>query len=78
MKNNNPCLYDAIVKSLPSSIYEDLKKLVSQVVIEGKKRKVAHYGGPKEDSKLSPMDIQTINRDRKRVQDDKEDEQDLQ
>lgn len=73
MKTNNPCLYDAIVKSLPSSIYENLKKLVSQVVVEGKKRKIAHYGGPKEDSKLSPMDVQAINKDRKRIQNDKED-----
>lgn len=47
MKANNPCLYDAIIKSLPSSIYESLKKLVSQVVVEGKKRKIAHYGAPR-------------------------------
>jgi hypothetical protein len=33
MKNNNPYLYQGIVKSLTRNVYEKLKELMTEVVI---------------------------------------------
>jgi hypothetical protein len=52
MKHNNAYLYQGIVKSLPRLVYENLKEQMSEVVVEGKKRRIVHAGAMKEDGKL--------------------------
>lgn len=52
MKHNNPYLYQGIIKSLPRFVYESLKEQMSEVTVEGKKRRIVHAGAMKEDGKL--------------------------
>lgn len=47
MRRNNPYLYQSIVKTLNKSVYEHLKQLMAEVVVEGNKRKIVHVGQPK-------------------------------
>lgn len=52
MKARNSYLYQAIVKSLPRVVYEQLKQQVSEVLIDGKKRRIVHAGPPKDHGRL--------------------------
>ena len=52
MRKNNPYLYQSIVKTLNTAIYEHLKQLMAEVVVEGIKRKIVHVGQPKANGTL--------------------------
>jgi hypothetical protein len=52
MKVNNAYLYQGIVKSLPRVVYEKLKEQMTEVVIDGKKRRIVHAGPLKDNGKL--------------------------
>ena len=47
MRRNNPYLYQGIVKTLNKSVYDHLKQLMAEVVVQGNKRKIVHVGQPK-------------------------------
>jgi hypothetical protein len=44
MRGNNPFAYQAIIKSLTAPVYTSLKKVISEVTIEGRKRNILHVG----------------------------------
>lgn len=51
MKKNNPLIYQGIIKSLNQTVVTKLKDLMSEVTVEGQKRKVIHVGSIKDNSK---------------------------
>lgn len=57
MRRNNPYLYQSIVKTLNKSVYEHLKGLMAEVVVEGNKRKIVHVGQPKANGAMFNPDV---------------------
>lgn len=51
MKKNNPYLYQSIIKSLNQSVAIKLKDLMSELIVDGNKRKIIHVGDVKENGK---------------------------
>lgn len=57
MRRNNPYLYQSIVKTLNKSVYEHLKGLMAEVVVQGNKRKIVHVGQPKANGAMINTDV---------------------